>query len=81
MGELSRKLENFSNTEFCLKHIKAHGVNAPDNEVLAVLDADKVMKSYNSLGGTGPASVGHILDTYRDELAKHRHALAIEVAP
>jgi len=75
VGELSRAGQNFSNKDFCFKHIENSGIKAPRAEVDAVLDGQKIMMSYNSLGGTGPKAVQDMLNNFNKELAHHRSLL------
>lgn len=75
VGDLYRRNENFSNTQFCFEHLKKWDIKAPDSEVLAVLNPTHVMKTYTSLGATSPSSVSHIIDTYTAKLGEHRHVL------
>ncbi len=76
VGELSRAGKNFNNLNECYAHLKQHGINAPDSEVKAVLDPTQVMKSYNSLGGTGPQAVKAVIDKSNKELERHKRVLA-----
>jgi len=75
VGELSRAGQNFSNKDFCFKHIESSGVKAPRDEVDAVLDGKKIMMSYNSLGGTGPKAVQNMLNNFNAELTRQRSVL------
>ncbi len=75
VGKLYRRGENFSNTQLCFEHLKEEGVNAPDSEVLNVLNPKAVMMSYTSLGGTSPQSVNNILKDYRQQLDSHKSVL------
>lgn len=76
VGKLSRAGHNFAtDPNTCLAHLKEHGINAPDDEVLAVLDPAKVAASYNSLGGTGRKSVEETLAILHNSLGKHRRLL------
>lgn len=75
VGKLYRRGENFSNTQLCFEHLKEEGVNAPDSEVLDVLNPKAVMMSYTSLGGTSAQSVKHILKEYRQQLDSHKSVL------
>jgi argininosuccinate lyase len=80
VGELTRKGENFANTAYCFNHLKKNGVNAPEKEVLAVLDPKSVVLSYTSLGGTGPAPVKEMLKNFSSKLDEHRKILSVDKA-
>ena len=76
VGELSRAGQDFSNTEFCVKHItETHRIKAKREEIQAVLNSKSVMLSYNSYGGTGPKAVQEMLDDFSSQLKEHRAVL------
>eukprot|EP01102_Stenamoeba_stenopodia_P013663 TRINITY_DN4468_c0_g1_i1.p1 TRINITY_DN4468_c0_g1~~TRINITY_DN4468_c0_g1_i1.p1 ORF type:complete len:548 (+),score=157.46 TRINITY_DN4468_c0_g1_i1:35-1678(+) len=80
VGDLTRRGENFSNTAYCFEHLKKNGVNAPEKEVLGVLDPKQVVLSYNSQGGTGPKAVNAMLRQFETELENHKKVLAADKA-
>ena len=76
VGELYRSGQDFSNTDFCIKHIiQTHNIKANPDDIKKVLDSKSVMLSYNSLGGTGPKSVQAMLDDFNNQLKEHRRVL------
>ena len=76
VGELYRSGQDFSNTDYCIKHItQTHKINATPEDIRKVLDSKTVMLSYNSLGGTGPKAVQTMLDDFNNQLSEHRRVL------
>lgn len=76
VGELYRSGQDFSNTDFCIKHItETHKIKAQPEDIKRVLDSKTVMLSYNTLGGTGPKSVQNMLDDFNNQLSDHRRVL------
>jgi argininosuccinate lyase len=75
VGELSRAGSDFGNIRACLDHLKRHDIDAPESEVAQVLDPRRVMMSYESRGGTGPASVRSMLGDMGRALAAHRESV------
>ena len=70
VGKLVRAGKCFDgNLQECQAHLREHGVNAPDDEVLKVLDTKSVMSTYNCLGGTGPKSVSDMLVKMKAQFA------------
>ncbi|MSP61786.1 MAG: argininosuccinate lyase [Myxococcales bacterium] len=78
VGDLYRRGENFSNFQACFDHLKASHIEAPEDEVRAVLDPKQVMMSYRSQGGTGPDAVKPMLASLGESLAGHRRRLALD---
>jgi argininosuccinate lyase len=69
VGKLSRAGKNFM-TDFdtSVKHLHEHGIKATEEEIRNVLDPQKVMLTYNSLGGTGKKAVVENMQRLRAEL-------------
>jgi len=78
VGVLSRAGKNFNDRETCQKHLAENGVTASLADIHKVLDGAEVMKSYNSLGGTGPKAVKDMLVKYRVSLDKHTSRVAAD---
>jgi len=75
VGKLTRAGKDFSSFDLCNEHLKECGINAPENELRAVLEPRSVMMSYNSLGGTGEESVKHMLSEMQNLSAAHAKSL------
>lgn len=76
VGKLYRSGKDFmSDFETCVAHLKEHGIVATNEEIRNVLDPQKVMMTYNSLGGTGNKSVLSMLDKFRDDLREKKSEL------
>lgn len=75
VGELYRAGQNFSNKDFCMEHLVKEGVNAPREEVEAMLDPKAVMLSYTSRGGTGKEPVEDMMREITEQLDAHKAAL------
>jgi len=75
VGELSRAGKDFRDRDYCMAHVKKHGVKCTAEELEAVLDPKAVMMAYNSLGGTGPKAVSAMLEKMNAQLKEHRKAI------
>merc|ERR1711964_57089 len=75
VGELSRAGENFSNFDRCYEHLKESGIDAPQDDIRAVLDPKSVMLSYNCIGGTGNEAVTAMINEMYEDLKQHRATL------
>lgn len=74
VGNLTRSGDNFNNYGAVQTHLKEHEVEATVQELQAVLDGALVMRTYNSLGGTGPESVRSMIKVFHEQLAEHQAA-------
>lgn len=80
VGTLSRAGKNFAtDPATCLAHIKSH-VDAPDQEILDILDPAKVAASYNSPGGTGTKATADTIAQIQAGLAAHAATLSADSA-
>jgi argininosuccinate lyase len=72
VGDLTRSGRDLRDVGRVMAHLKAEGIDADESRVRDVLDPQKVMMSYNSLGGTGPAAVEALLSDIRGRAEGHR---------
>lgn len=78
VGILTRDKDDFRNYARVQAHLKEHHIDATLEEMEAVLDGAQVARSYNSLGGTGPKAVAHMLETFEAELASFEAELVAD---
>jgi len=78
VGILTRDKDDFRNYARVQAHLKEHHIEATLEDLEAVLDGAQVARSYNSLGGTGPKAVAHMIETFDAELARREAELAAD---
>lgn len=80
VGALSRAGKDFTERDFCMKHLSEVGIEATRAQIDAVLDPKTVMESYNSLGGTGPKAVQAMMDKMNAQVAAFEAQLKADQA-
>lgn len=68
VGELIKQEKTFLNWELTQSLLKEKDINLPISELKRILDAELAIKNNQSLGGTSPAEVSRMIDSFEEQL-------------
>ncbi len=68
VGELAHQEKTFADWELTQKLLKEKNINLPISQLKQILDAELAIQNNQSLGGTSPAEVHRMIDSFETQL-------------